>query len=92
MTFEEWWTDNQHMMPSIVKIDAREAWIAATKAERDACVDAIKAISDSHCADTGECGQGCDFVTAWETAIDELQNRRCDRFCDAVGLNVPNCD
>lgn len=39
MDFDTWWEQARHMMPSIVKIDAREAWIAATKIERKRCAE-----------------------------------------------------
>ena len=43
----------------------------------DIAIKEIQKIMDSHKRDAkGECTHGCDFVVAWETAIEHLEHLR----------------
>lgn len=48
MDFDSWWEGIRHMIPTIVKIDAREAWIAATKIERERCTKVCERVQAYH--------------------------------------------
>lgn len=59
------------MMPSIVKIDAREAWIAATKAEREACI----AATIGERVDSSVSAEDKVYNTALWHAVEAMQKR-----------------
>lgn len=48
MEFDSWWEGMRQMMPNIVKIDAREVWIAATKIERERCANMCDRVQAYH--------------------------------------------